>query len=44
MVAGCSVWVVLVGVHGGYAKSEQWLSGVDRGVRGLRSLSAGDVT
>ena len=44
MVAGCSVWAELVGVYGGYAQGEQRLSGVDRGVRGFCSFSAGDVT
>ena len=43
MAAGCTVWVELVGVYGGYAQREQRLSGVDRGVRGFHSFSAGDV-
>ena len=43
MVAGCWVWAELVGVYGGYAEGQQLLSGVDRGVRGFHSFSAGDV-
>ena len=44
MAAGCSVGTELVRVYGGYAQRAQRLSGVDRGVRGFRSFSAGDVT